>query len=174
MLAGCGGALRARVRGHDCARSGRRRHAQTRSSDSARSGAAFRMRSTGKRHADHSGRADHHLLCAAAEQLSDAVGGCARGDHAARPDRAIRVSGIDDDGAHRSAEARTCSRERTTGGACTRFCVKTAAADAGGSETISATSSALRCGRASSGRQEAEAKRNPRGRARAVRGSLIF
>jgi len=32
------------------------------------------------------------------------------------------------------AEARTCSRESTTGGACTRFCVKTAAAEAGGSE----------------------------------------
>ena len=64
------------------------------------------------------------------------------------------------------ADARTCSRERTTGGACTRFCVNTAAADAGGSETISATSSVpvwprfLRP-------QDAEAKRNPRGRARA-------
>ena len=71
------------------------------------------------------------------------------------------------------ADARTCSRERTTGGACTRFCVKTAAADAGGSETISATSSVpvwprfLRP-------QDAEAKRNPRGRARADGRVLIF
>src|ERR1700730_4453051 len=63
-------------------------------------------------------------------------------------------------------DARTWARESTTGGACTRFCVNTAAADAGGSETISATSSVpvwprfLRP-------HAAEAKRNPRGRARA-------
>ena len=35
-----------------------------------------------------------------------------------------------------SGEARTCSRDSTTGGACTRFCVNTAAAEAGKSETI--------------------------------------
>src|ERR1700722_516009 len=71
------------------------------------------------------------------------------------------------------AEARTCSRERTTGGACTRFCVNTAAADAGGSETISATSSVPvwpRFFRPA----EADAKRNPRGRARADGSSVIF
>src|SRR5579872_213183 len=71
------------------------------------------------------------------------------------------------------AEARTCSRESTTGGACTRFCVKTAAADAGGSETISATSSAPVWPRLFSP-ADAEAKRNPRGRARADRGLVIF
>src|SRR5467141_836881 len=62
-----------------------------------------------------------------------------------------------------SDDARTWARERITGGACTRFCVNTAAADAGGSETSKATSSVpvwprfLRPA-------DAAAKRHPRGR----------
>jgi hypothetical protein len=71
------------------------------------------------------------------------------------------------------AEARTCSRDRMTGGACTRFWVNTAAADAGGSETMRATSSVPVWPRFLSP-AEAEAKRNPRGRTRADRSSLIF
>src|ERR1700675_4884333 len=63
------------------------------------------------------------------------------------------------------AEARTCARESTTQGACTRFCVNTAAAEAGASETINARSSGLCCTRFFSP-QAIAAKRNPRGRAR--------
>jgi hypothetical protein len=71
------------------------------------------------------------------------------------------------------ADARTCSRDKTTGGACTRFCVNTAAADAGTSETISATSSEPVWPRFLSP-HDAEAKRKPRGNARENGGSLIF
>ena len=98
--AACGGALRARVRGHDRARQaveGARRKCER--LGEARRG--FQDALDGQRHADHSGRADDHLLRAAAEQLGNALGGGARSDHAARPDRAVGVPGIDDDGAHR-------------------------------------------------------------------------
>src|ERR1700676_2988837 len=72
-----------------------------------------------------------------------------------------------------SDDARTWARERITGGACTRFCVNTAAADAGGSETINATTSVPVCPRFLSP-AAAEAKRKPRGNAREDGRSLIF
>src|SRR5258708_29778508 len=72
-----------------------------------------------------------------------------------------------------SADARTWARERITGGACTRFCVNTAAADAGGSDTISAKSSEPVWPRFLSP-ADAAAKRNPRGSAREDGRSFIF
>src|ERR1700681_1309174 len=72
-----------------------------------------------------------------------------------------------------SGDARTWARESITGGACTRFCVNTAAADAGGSETIIATSSEPVWPRFLSP-ADAAAKRKPRGSARDVGRSLIF
>ena len=71
-----------------------------------------------------------------------------------------------------SADACTCARERVTGGACTRFCVNTAAAEAGTSETISATSSVPAWPRFLRP-QDAAAKRKPRGNARDDGRSLI-
>ena len=71
------------------------------SSDPASPGAAFRMRSTG------SGTpitpVEQTTTCFARQPSSfgHTVRGGARSNHAARPNRTIRVSGIDDDGAHR-------------------------------------------------------------------------
>ena len=96
----CGGALRARIRCHDRTRqaveSVRRKCERF---GEARRG--FQDSLDGQRHADHARRAHDHLLRAAAKQFGNAIGGGARSDHAARPDRAVGVPGIDDDGAHR-------------------------------------------------------------------------
>src|SRR4029077_17807081 len=142
-------------------------------SDSARSGAAFRMRSTGR--GIPITPVEQTTTCCGLQPRSspirlavarDATMPLGPTEHLAFPELTMtaRIA---------PAEARTCSRERTTGGACTKFCVNTAAADAAGSETIKATSRVPVCPRFLRP-QDAEAKRNPRGRARAVGSSLIF
>src|SRR5258707_205045 len=86
--AGCKGALRARIRGHNRARQtikGARRESE-RFSEARGS---FQDALDGERNTDYSGRTDDHLLRATAEKRSDSLGRSARSDHAARPDGTI-------------------------------------------------------------------------------------
>src|SRR5712671_4912043 len=134
-------------------------------SDAARPGAAFRMRSTG------SGTpitpVEQTTTCCARQPSNFATWSAVAREAAMPPGPTEQLAFPELTMTARIADADscTCVRDRITGAACTRFCVKTAAADAGESETISATSSVpvwprfLRP-------QDAEAKRNPRGRAR--------
>ncbi len=89
-----------RIRGHDGPREpvkgswrGFKRFCQPRRS--------FQNALDGQRHADHSRRADHHLFHAATQYFRDEPRGGPRSSHPARANRAICISGIDDDGAHR-------------------------------------------------------------------------
>src|SRR5579883_2209019 len=134
-------------------------------SDLARPGAAFRMRSTG------SGTpitpVEQTTTCSPRQARSSATLSAVALEAIMPPGPTEQFAFPELTITARIApeEARTCSRDNTTGGACTRFCVNTAAAEAGGSETINATSSEPVCPRFFSP-QEADAKRNPRGRAR--------
>src|SRR5580692_5542765 len=142
-------------------------------SDLARAGAAFRMRSTGR--GTPITPVEQTTTCFAPQPSSSAtrLAVAREATMPPGPTEQLAFPELTITARIAPAEARTCSRDSTTGGACTRFCVKTAAADAEGSETISATSRTpvwprfLRPA-------EADAKRNPRGRARADGSSLIF
>src|SRR5260370_20569687 len=142
------------------------------SSASANPGAAFRMRSTGN--GTPITPVEQTTTCFT-RQSSIFATRCAVASEAAIPPGPTEQFAFPEltmTARIASADARTWARERITGGACTRFCVNTAAADAGGSETISATSSEpvwprfLRPA-------EAAAKRKPRGSARDDGRSLI-
>src|SRR4029077_148204 len=141
--------------------------------DLARSGAAFRMRSTGR--GTPITPVEQTPPCCAPQPRSAATRSAVAREATMPPGPTEQLAFPELTITARiaPAEARTCSRDSTTGGACTKFCVKTAAADAGGSETISATSSVPVWPRFLSP-ADAEAKRNPRGRARSDESSFIF
>ena len=100
MRARCGRVFRARVRGHDRARQSieclRGKFERARK---FRSGAEDAF--DGQRHADDSRRAHDDLISRQPSSSATRSRGGPRRDHPVRPDRAVRVSGIDDDRAHR-------------------------------------------------------------------------
>ena len=111
--------------------------------------------------ADDAGGADKNFVWAAAEAPRRFFNGFQRSGMARGARGAIRVAGIHDDGAHAAFRGAQFCLETTTGAATTRFCVKTAAAEAGTSLESSARSSAPVFFRP----QAVAEKRNPRGRA---------
>src|SRR5882762_7155974 len=143
------------------------------SSDLAKPGAAFRMRSTGN--GTPITPVEQTTTCFT-RQPSIFATSCAVASEAAMPPGPTEQFAFPEftmTARIASGDARTWARERITGGACTRFCVNTAAADAGGSETISATSSDPVWPRFLRPAEAAE-NRKPRGSAREDGRSLIF